>query len=106
MRVDRHALLDLLVSNAPNNDSLIGSTQEPIIVDMIGAIRETGMVNPNLSRVITYLTHQAEKLRGEGRHFCVRTASGSDRISRNLRNPMRLPDPVATARGSDTMPIF
>src|SRR5205085_1475445 len=33
----------------------------------------------------------------------VRTGSGSDRIRRNLRNPLELLDPVATARGSDTM---
>jgi len=53
-------------------------------------------------KTMTYLTHQAEKLQGKGRQLCVRTASGSDRIRRNLRNPTGLPDPVATARGSDT----
>jgi hypothetical protein len=44
--------LTFWVSNAPNNDQMIGSTQEPIIVGMLGAIRETGMVNPNLSRIL------------------------------------------------------
>src|SRR2546423_7673652 len=59
-----------------------------------------------IGSAITYLTNQGENLRQSAAALCVRTESGSDRIRRNLRNPAGLLDPVATALGSDPMPII
>jgi hypothetical protein len=43
-------------------------------------------------------------LPGSSRHFCVSTWSGSDRIKKSHWVSEVLPDPVATAPGTDTIP--
>ena len=48
------------------------------------------------------LESSSREASGEARHFCVRTASGSDRIRKSHWVSKVPPDPVATARGSDT----
>jgi len=51
------------------------------------------------------VTHQAEYF-SFAASLRVRTGSGSDRIMRNLRSRAALPDPVATAPGSDTILVL